>query len=149
MKLFATALFGMTMTLSQAAAADPGSSTGTLRVSLEGFTSDSGTVALAVWNDRQYWLSDGNAVRGEYSPIADGSAVVVFEDLPYGEYAISAYHDENDNGKLDTGFLRIPKEPIGISNDARARFGPPKYEDAKFLFDQAHLDITIPVKKLF
>ncbi len=31
-------------------------------------------------------------------------------DLPYGRYAISTYHDENDNGELDSGLFGIPTE---------------------------------------
>ena len=33
---------------------------------------------------------------------------------------------------MDTNFLGIPKEPIGISNNAKGFMGPPKYKDAKF-----------------
>ena len=29
-------------------------------------------------------------------------------------------------------FLGIPKDPLGFSNNAKMKFGPPKYEDAKF-----------------
>ena len=132
-----------------AAVASQTGSTSTLTLRFEGFTSDDGTLTLAMWNDKQYWLSDGNAVRAGTAPITDGMAKVVFENLPHGEYAISAYHDENGNGKLDTGMFGIPKEPIGTSNDAKIRFGPPKYKDAKFVLDQPDLDMNIPVRKLF
>ena len=37
-------------------------------------------------------------------------------NLPEGEYLISAYQDVNNNGKLDTGFFGIPKEPVGMTN---------------------------------
>mgnify|MGYP005997300017 FL=1 len=33
---------------------------------------------------------------------------------------------------MDTNFLGIPKEPIGMSNNAKGFMGPPKYKDAKF-----------------
>jgi uncharacterized protein (DUF2141 family) len=35
---------------------------------------------------------------------------------------------------------------IGASNDAPAKFGPPKFEDAKFLFDSPTRALTITVK---
>ena len=38
----------------------------------------------------------------------------------------------NNNKKMDTNFFGIPKEPIGISNDATGFMGPPKYKNAKF-----------------
>ncbi|MEQ8808049.1 MAG: DUF2141 domain-containing protein, partial [Imperialibacter sp.] len=49
---------------------------------------------------------------------------LVFENLPYGEYAVSVIHDENENGELDT-FLVIPTEPYGFSNNVMGKFGPP------------------------
>jgi len=61
-----------------------------------------------------------------------GSLKVILENIPSGEYAISLYHDINDNKTLDTNLFRIPKEPYGTSNNAKGYFGPPTWEDAKF-----------------
>ena len=63
--------------------------------------------------------------------VANKNEVFIFKDLPDGEYAIKIYHDENDNGKLDTNMFGIPKEGYGFSNNG-GRFGPADYEDAKF-----------------
>ena len=41
-------------------------------------------------------------------------------------------HDENGNGELDANFVGIPKEPWGFSNNAKGKFGPPKWEDVQF-----------------
>lgn len=54
-------------------------------------------------------------------------AELTIENAPYGEYALSAIHDNNLNGKLDTGFMRIPKKPYGSSNNAKASFGPANF----------------------
>ena len=102
-----------------------------------------------MWNDEEYWLSDGNTVSNGYSPIEQGRGYMVFEDIPYGEYAISVYHDENDNKNLDTGLFGIPKEALGTSNNVKIRFGPPKYQDASFILDQSDLNLTIRLKKFF
>ncbi|MDV7400114.1 DUF2141 domain-containing protein, partial [Arthrospira platensis SPKY1] len=55
--------------------------------------------------------------------------VVVTLELPKGAYAVSAFHDINNNGKLDTNPFGIPKEPYGFSNNARGIFGPPSLAD--------------------
>ena len=52
--------------------------------------------------------------------------------LPDGNYAISCFHDEDDNEVLTTNFLGIPKEPYGFSNNARGKFGPPSLKDQLF-----------------
>ena len=44
-----------------------------------------------------------------------------------------------------TNFLGIPKEPIGMSNDATGFMGAPKYKDAKFKVTK-DTAITITVK---
>jgi uncharacterized protein (DUF2141 family) len=53
--------------------------------------------------------------------------------LPPGRYAVSVYLDVSGNRKLDRGFLGIPKEPVGASNDPRPRFGPPHFKQCSFL----------------
>ena len=63
---------------------------------------------------------------------ASGDAVCVFDGLAAGTYAVAAYHDENGNGRLDTNFIGIPQEGVGVSRNASPQaFGPPRYEDAR------------------
>ena len=73
----------------------------------------------------------------------NGAAVVDFGSHPPGLYAIVVYYDKNENGKLDTGMFRIPKEKIGFSNDAKGRFGPAKWADAQFSLESSHVQIEI------
>lgn len=49
-----------------------------------------------------------------------------------GYYAISAFADMNDNGKLDTNFFGMPKEPVGVSSNGREGIGSPAFIDASF-----------------
>jgi uncharacterized protein (DUF2141 family) len=52
--------------------------------------------------------------------------------LPPGSYALAAYHDRNNNGKLDSNRLGMPLEPYAFSNNARGILGPPSFGDARF-----------------
>lgn len=63
---------------------------------------------------------------------ATEGASLVFEDVPSGIYVISAYHDANDNQRLDFDTRGIPFEPTGNSGNARGFFGPPKFDQMKF-----------------
>jgi uncharacterized protein (DUF2141 family) len=47
---------------------------------------------------------------------------------------------------LDTGLFGIPKEPYGFSNNARNPFGPPQFDDVKFMVSGEALTLTITVK---
>lgn len=139
------AILLMVATFVTAADAAP---TASLVIELNGMQGNEGAVVYAVWSGPSGWLEDG-AVREGSVPVANGASTIVLDGLPYGEYAVSAYHDRNGNGRLDTGLFGIPKEPIGTSNDAKARFGPPKYEDAVFAVDRPELTLTIGVRKVF
>lgn len=61
-------------------------------------------------------------------------ATCEFADLPAGTYALSVWHDANANGRLDTNFVGVPREPVGTSNNAEGRMGPPRFEAAAFKF---------------
>ena len=47
----------------------------------------------------------------------------MFPGIPFGKYAVNAWHDENKNGKFDTRFSVIPLEGYGISNGTRGEDG--------------------------
>jgi uncharacterized protein (DUF2141 family) len=65
-----------------------------------------------------------------------------------GTYAVSVFHDENSNGKLDRNILRMPKEGVGVSNNAAGHFGPPKFDDMAFHYQGGRLDLKITVRYL-
>jgi len=63
------------------------------------------------------------------------SLTAEFKDIPFGTYAIWAFHDEDSNDKMKKNFIGIPKEGIAISNNAKGFMGPPSFEDASFKFN--------------
>jgi uncharacterized protein (DUF2141 family) len=71
---------------------------------------------------------------------------IVFKDLEPGSYAISAFHDVNDNQKLDTNFVGMPIEPYGFSRDAHGLFGPPAFDDARLAVDGKDKLVSIHLK---
>jgi len=73
------------------------------------------------------------ALRINHASIANNKCSFTFEGLPHGMYAIACYHDENNNGKIDTNFFGVPKEGTGASNNAKGFMGPPSFSNAKFL----------------
>lgn len=97
---------------------------------ISGIGSDDGKMMIGLYDSENNWLKKTS--NSKMTQIKNGKSTVIFENIPNGTYAISSYHDENDNDELDTNFLGIPSEDIGSSNNAPARFGPPKWEDAKF-----------------
>jgi uncharacterized protein (DUF2141 family) len=125
------------------------SSTGTLTVVISNFRNNRGNAMVTIFNsEKGFPKSPEKAVKILYVTINNKKSVAVFENLPAGGYAVSVFHDENNNKKMDTNFLGIPKEGVGASNNARGHFGPPKYNDAKFNFNGNSQTITINITYL-
>ena len=119
--------------------------TGNLCVVITGLENDDGEVLIAVSNSREDYESDDSAFIGVNVKIENGKTEYTFEELPFGEYAIKLFHDENMDGELDSNFLGIPTEDYGFSNNATGTFGPADYDDAKFIFEQSEMTMEISV----
>ena len=50
-------------------------------------------------------------------------------DLAPGTYAVGAYHEENNNSRLDTDFIGYPTEGYALSNGIRAVMSHPRFSD--------------------
>ena len=73
-------------------------------------------------------------------------AIWEINKIPFGEYAIKAFHDEDRDDEIDMNFLGIPVESYGFSNNVRGIFGPPSFDKAKFLFNVDSLAIEIKLR---
>lgn len=104
--------------------------TATLTVNLAGFRNNEGNVKVGLYNNEGKFLKE--TFLSVTTEIKALKASVQFKNLPLGEYAVSVYHDEDNDGKLKTGMFGIPKEDMACSNNAKGKMGPPQYTDAKF-----------------
>jgi uncharacterized protein (DUF2141 family) len=122
-----------------------------LRVEVTGLQNAQGNIYIAVYDSDDTWLGD-ETVLGQQVAIAEARSedglVSTELNLPPGEYALSIFHDSNNNGELDTNFIGIPKEPVALSNNARPKFGPPKYKDAVFTLGEEPLTQRISMEDI-
>jgi len=119
---------------------------GTLVVKFNGMSSDDGKVIIALCNSDANYKDHKSPFIGKSISINKNNAIIEFEDLPFGEYAIKAFHDEDANDDLNTNILGIPIEDYGFSNNARGMFGPPSWENAKFELNDNDKVIEIEIK---
>jgi len=105
-----------------------------IQVELTGLQDATGDIYIAVYDSEDTWLGKDSLAGQKVGIEESRKEGIVFAtlQLPPGEYALSIFYDANDNGKMDTNFIGIPKEPVAMSNNAKGKFGPPKYQDAKF-----------------
>lgn len=111
---------------------------------IEGIDKIEGEIRIAVFDSKDKYTKD--PVHAVVIPVDSTTVIWKQEMLPFGEYAIAVYHDKNENGKIDTNILGIPKEDYGFSNNARGRFGPASWEDSKFKVDEANFSTSIKIK---
>ena len=103
-----------------------------ITVQIEKVSPAKGSIFVALFDSESTFLTS-KRFKSEKVQVDSNSVLVVFDSIPNGTYAISTFHDENSNGKMDTGMFGIPKEGYGFSNNARGMFGPAKFKDAKFV----------------
>jgi uncharacterized protein (DUF2141 family) len=105
-----------------------------LRIVATNVKTDQGKLYVWVYDKKDDWLSDRYRTQKSIAVAGNRTNDTVTLELllPAGEYALSIFQDVNDDGKLARNFIGLPKEPAGLSNNLRPRFGPPKYKDAKF-----------------
>lgn len=115
-----------------------------LMITISGFENSNGVAKVAIVNSKKNYSED-TPFKGYNFKIVNNKVVETLY-LPYGEYAVKVFHDENSNGELDKRIFGIPAEAYGFSNDARGTIGPPEYEKAAFKLDSPKKEITITIK---
>lgn len=113
----------------------------TVTVQIKNIKNTKGQLVVGLYSNAKSFLKTPQS--GEIIKIKTNSATVVFKNVTVGTYAISLFHDENSNEKLDTNFMGIPKESFACSNNAKGFMGPPQWEDAKFKVND---NVTIEIQ---
>jgi uncharacterized protein (DUF2141 family) len=120
-----------------------------IHVEIGGLRNNKGRAVCALYSSSDGFPNNGDkALAHAKSPTSNVHAVCDFPDVKPGTYAVSVFHDENSNGKLDTTLMGIPREGVGASNNAKGNFGPPKFDTAAFRFSAGRLELKITVTYL-
>ena len=104
-----------------------------------------GTCYVSLYNRKEAFPSK-QAVATQKVQLTAKECVFVFEKLPKGDYAIAAYHDENNNGRLDTNFIGLPTEGYAFSNNPRTTMGPPSFAEAKVALHSTRVKVQLKMK---
>ena len=137
-------LFSVVVSFSPPTRAQSGG-TGTIIVKITGLRSGKGQVRIAVFNSSETWLGEHPVYSSTIK--VDGQTVTwTINDVPYGDYGIAAFHDENSNGKMDRNLVGVPKEPYGFSNNLTVILRAPRWDKGKFAVQNPITEISIEVK---
>jgi uncharacterized protein (DUF2141 family) len=107
--------------------------TALLSVRLVELRNDNGQIGCGLWSSERGFPKDRSiALQTKWCSIVSKESLCSFDPIPAGTYAVACFHDENNNGILDTGLFGIPSEGVVASNHAKGFMGPPSFKDAKF-----------------
>ncbi len=108
----------------------------TLTVNVIGGDPGKGQILLSVFTNDDNYLKEP-VFEAIASIDEEGGSVFEIDNLNVGRISVSAVYDEDNSGDLNTGFLGIPTERVGFSNNAKGRFGPPSFEKTSFDFKES------------
>ena len=115
-----------------------------LTVEITNVVSEEGQIILAIYNSSENY--DKRIAFQEVKLKPENDTVIFETNLPDGEYLVMLVHDINNNGKLDTSFIGMPNEPVGLSNyDGKGI--PGKFKKHKFSVNE-NTEIIIPLKEI-
>ena len=141
-RYFGAALIAATVSLGASALAEDSGAANTIRFKTYA-RNDEGLVRCGIFGEKG-WLKQ--PVRSATAAVHGKVALCIFNDVPKGVYGISAFHDENKNGKLDTNLVGYPSEEYCASNNARNTFSAPSFSDAKFNYKGGTLELEARMK---
>ena len=104
---------------------------GPLEVVVENVRVAKGHVHVDVCS-QDLFLNEKDCIYTGVAPAVAGVTTVIVPKVPAGRYAVQAYLDENDNGKVDRNVLGIPKEEVGFSGNPLLITGPPRWKTVSF-----------------
>ena len=99
---------------------------------------DTGTIRVLVFNQADGFPEEPKkAFKALSIPVKNLKAETVIKGLPAGNYAISVFHDENDDGELKKNIVGIPIENYGFSNNPSVIFSAPSFNKCSFRVDNS------------
>lgn len=92
---------------------------------------ETGAVMVSLF-DTEAAYAGRAAVRQARVHVARGERTAIFEMLPPGTYAVTAFLDVDGDGRMNTNPFGQPIEPFAFSNNARGNMGPAAWDCARF-----------------
>lgn len=117
----------------------------TLHVTVEKIRNDSQPVRVLLFKTPDTFPDEERSYKVQATTAMEGTAVVEFTDLAPGTYAIMAYHDENEDNRLNRVLGMWPSEGYGLSLNPLV-MGPPTFQETSFELRSQGLSVTLSLQ---
>lgn len=117
------------------------------RIELLGVRSAQGDLVITVYGDRpEDFLAKGTKLAKLRLAPRPGTVVGCLTLPGEGTFALTAFHDEDGDGRLSRGFIGLPVEGYGFPGDPRLIFGPPAFKTVAMAFHQGITPVPMTIK---
>lgn len=103
-----------------------------LTATIVGARNANGVVRCGLFASADGFRQPGRQAFEAESPISNGSAVCVFNNVPAGRYALAVFHAEKGEQTIQYGLFGKPEEGVGFSQNPSITFGAPSFDAAAF-----------------
>ena len=121
----------------------------TLTINVTGIRNSSGSIVLAFYTTQESFSIEKPLYikKADKANLKNGVLQITYEDIKNGTYGIAMMDDENNNDKMDYGWL-LPKEGFGFSNYYHTGFTRPAFSKFSFTVKNENKIIEIKVRYL-
>ncbi|HEY0113041.1 MAG TPA: DUF2141 domain-containing protein [Allosphingosinicella sp.] len=116
---------------SHAGHGDPGGRPASLEIEFTGMAAQKGEIHVTLFDSADSW-ENNRLFRATHVAVTADKVTTRFDALATGRYGMTAFHDLNDNGKLDLDSSGAATEPVAFSNNSSDPGGSTSWNHAAF-----------------
>lgn len=130
--------------LNKQGVADDGEGLPVIRVRVTNVESAEGNLMFSLYDDNpDTFMKYKTYLKKLHAPAQKDETIVCIRAPAKGEFAVTVYHDEDEDRDFDRNLFGFPKEGYGFSNNPKIRFPLPRHKDVKFAVVEDETDIEI------
>ena len=113
-----------------------------LQVVIEGVSGATGRIRCALFDAPDGFPGPSPLQNGNVTATVVDGATCQFDNLPAGRYAVTAFHDANDNKQIDTSVFGAPTEGYGATNNKLPAMSPPDFTESSVVLAEGQAATT-------
>ncbi|OQX79839.1 MAG: hypothetical protein B6D61_02870 [Bacteroidetes bacterium 4484_249] len=122
------------------------SQSSTIKINITNIKSLNGEIKAILWNSSVGFPKEKDRYyKRTKQKVNNDTIEICFDNIPFGDYAISFFQDENENMEFDRNRWKRTSEPFGLSGKPDFEKRPVKFDDCKFTVNKAKMEIHIPM----
>lgn len=125
----------------------PKNSTGKLMIRFENLQTKKGVLRVALYDNKVNFMVEEKAMLHNYKLTATENQMLVITGLPFGDYAFAIFQDENENQILDKNIFGVPTEPYGFSENPKAKWRLPSFQESSFSLSQPSMTVQVRLER--